>query len=242
MGLSSKLIEAKGLRKVYNDGGAVAVEALRGLDLDLERGEFLAVMGPSGSGKSTLMHILGCMDRPSAGSFLFEGKEVADLDDDALAALRNTRLGFVFQSFNLLPRMTALENVKLPLAYSTVPAERREGLARAALVRVGLEDRLLHLPSQLSGGQQQRVAVARSLVMGPGLIVADEPTGNLDSQSASDIMALFQSLNDEGRTLLLVTHDPEMAACCRRVLTLKDGRIIADLPVAQRRLISAGAA
>ncbi len=233
------LIEARGLRKVYG-GAAVAVEALRGVDLVLSRGEFLAVMGPSGSGKSTLMHILGCMDRPSAGSCLFEGREVADMDDDELAALRNSRLGFVFQSFNLLPRMTALENVKLPLAYSGLPAAKRLGLAEAALRRVGLEDRMEHLPSQLSGGQQQRVAVARSLVMDPSLVVADEPTGNLDSQSAAEVMALFQSLNDEGRTMLLVTHDPEMASCCKRVVTLRDGRVVSDTPAPGRRSIAAG--
>jgi putative ABC transport system ATP-binding protein len=198
------------------------------VDLRLERGDFLAIMGPSGSGKSTLMHILGCMDRPTGGSFRLEGKETSKLDDDGLASLRNRSIGFVFQSFNLLPRMTAVENVRLPLAYSGLDEAACRGLAEAALERVGLGSRMHHRPTQLSGGQQQRVAVARALVLRPSLIVADEPTGNLDSKSAADIMGLFQSLNDEGNSLMIVTHDPGMAACCGRRLVLKDGRVTED--------------
>jgi putative ABC transport system ATP-binding protein len=230
-----KLIEAKNLRKTYRSG-SLAVEALRGVDFSLGRGEFMAVMGPSGSGKSTLMHILGCMDRPTAGSFKLEGKEASRLDDDGLAALRNRAIGFVFQSFNLLPRMTALENVRLPLMYSGLDEEGRAGLAEAALARVGLASRMDHRPTQLSGGQQQRVAVARALVLKPSLIVADEPTGNLDSKSAADIMGLFQSLNKEGNSLLMVTHDPEMAACCNRRLVLKDGKVTEDKKQRPRKL------
>jgi putative ABC transport system ATP-binding protein len=224
---SAALIQTRGLRKTYHSG-QLKVEALRGVDLSLNRGEFLAIMGPSGSGKSTLMHILGCMDRPTAGSFRLEGRETSKLDDDGLSDLRNRSIGFIFQNFNLLPRMTALENVRLPLLYSNLDEAARSGLAETALERVGLGGRMDHRPTQLSGGQQQRVAVARALVMRPSLIVADEPTGNLDSKAAADIMGLFQSLNDEGNTLMIVTHDPGMAACCGRRLVLRDGRVTED--------------
>ncbi len=221
------MIRTRGLKKTYASEG-LAVQALRGVDLDLAEGEFVAVMGPSGSGKSTLMHILGCMDRPSAGSYKMEGRELAGLEDDDLSALRNRMIGFVFQNFNLLPRMTALENTILPMAYSDLDLIQRAGRAERALKRVGLADRMDHLPSQLSGGQQQRVAIARALVMDPRLLVADEPTGNLDTKSADSILDLFDSLNDEGRTVLLVTHDPKVSARCRRVLTLTDGRVVTD--------------
>ncbi len=218
------LLAMTGVRKVY-DTGAVQVEALRGIDLTVEPGDYLAIMGPSGSGKSTLMHIIGCLDVPTDGRYELDGEEVATLSEKQLAEIRNRRLGFVFQSFNLLPSLTAQRNVELPLVYAGVaPAERRER-ARAALERVGLADRVDHRPGELSGGQQQRVSVARALVTDPALILADEPTGALDSVSTRDILDLFDELNDSGRTIVVITHEREVADRARRTVHIYDGRL-----------------
>jgi putative ABC transport system ATP-binding protein len=208
--------------------GDVEVHALRDVSLTIDEGESVAVMGPSGSGKSTLMNILGCLDRPSSGGYWLVGQEVSQLDRNALARLRNRTLGFVFQSFNLLSRTTALENVELPLLYAGVSARERHARAREALARVGLGDRMHHHPNQMSGGQQQRVAVARALVTHPHLIVADEPTGNLDSRTSVEIMALFQELGRSGITLLLVTHEADIARYASRVVVMHDGRVQSD--------------
>jgi putative ABC transport system ATP-binding protein len=226
-GEAGPLVDARDLEKVY-DAGAVAVRALDGVTLRIEAGESLAIMGSSGSGKSTLLHVLGCLDRPTRGSYRLAGEEVARLDRDRLAAIRNRTLGFVFQSFQLLPRTSALENVELPLLYAGVRAVERRRRAREALERVGLGARLAALPSQLSGGQQQRVAIARALVNGPRLILADEPTGNLDTRTSFEILALFQELVAAGITLVLVTHEPDVAACLARVVEMRDGRIVRD--------------
>jgi len=227
------VVELRGVTKTYRLGG-VTVQALAGVDLSVHAGEMVALMGQSGSGKSTLMHILGCLDRPTAGEYRLGGRPVARLGDDDLAGVRGRTIGFVFQSYNLLPRLTALQNVELPLIYRDEPARRRRAAALQALQAVGLEDRLHHLPTQLSGGQQQRVAVARALAGQPQLLLADEPTGNLDSRSGRGVMALFQELNDRGMTVVLVTHDEGIARHCRRLVRVLDGRIIADGPVAER--------
>jgi len=225
------LVELRDISKVYRVG-AIAVPALRGVSLAVERGEFVAIMGASGSGKSTLMHIIGCLDRPTAGRYLLEGQEVGGLSRDALAAIRNRQIGFVFQSFHLLPRATALANVELPLLYNgCAPAERRRRAAEA-LETVGLAGREDHHPNQLSGGEQQRVAIARALVGGPTLLLADEPTGNLDSRRSLEIVATLQRLNQErGLTVIVVTHEPDIAAFAGRILQCRDGRIVADRPV-----------
>ncbi len=218
------VIQVREITKIYRMG-AVEVPALRGVSFDVARGELIAIMGPSGSGKSTLMNILGCLDRPTVGEYLLDGQPVSQLNDDQLASIRNRKVGFVFQSFNLLPRMTALANVELPLRYAGVLSGAREK-ARAALEAVGLGDRLMHKPNELSGGQQQRVAIARALVNNPAIILADEPTGNLDSRSGQEIMALLVSLNrEQGTTIVLVTHDPEIAAYAGRVIHIRDGQI-----------------
>ncbi len=226
------LIEVADLRRAYRLG-EVTVPALQGVSLTIRRGEFVAVMGPSGSGKSTFMNLLGCLDRPSGGRYWLAGEEVGSLSPDRLAAVRNRSIGFVFQSFNLLPRASALENVELPLIYAGVPAAERHRRAREKLARVGLAERTGHLPHQLSGGQQQRVAIARALVNEPMLLLADEPTGALDSRTGLELMALLQELNDDGLTIVLVTHEHDIAAFARRVIHFRDGRVVDDHPVVQ---------
>jgi len=220
------VIEMRGIGRIYRSG-RLEVEALRGVDLDVEPGDFLAIVGPSGSGKSTLMNLLGCLDRPTAGTYRLAGTDVAGLSDDELARVRNRTIGFVFQSFNLLPRTTALENVAMPLLYAGVGRSERLQRARDALARLGLEDRLTHEPSELSGGQQQRVAIARALVSRPAIILADEPTGNLDSASGADVLALLHELNDAGTTIVLITHDTDVAVAARRSVRVRDGRLAA---------------
>ena len=221
------LIEARALVKTYRMGGQ-AVQALDGVSLDIAEGEFVAIMGASGSGKSTLMNLLGCLDRPTSGTLRLAGQDVQRMDGDALAALRNRRIGFVFQQFNLLPRTSALDNVALPMIYAGVkPAQRRER-ALAALQRVGLAERAAHTPAELSGGQQQRVAIARALVNGPRLILADEPTGALDTHTSEDIMRLLADLNAQGMTLVMVTHEADIASWARRRIVFRDGHVVED--------------
>jgi putative ABC transport system ATP-binding protein len=222
------LISIRDLRKIYQMGDA-EVRALDGVDLEVERGDYLAIMGPSGSGKSTLMNLIGCLDTPTSGEYVLNGQGVSGLDDSELARIRNREIGFVFQTFNLLPRATALANVELPLIYARMPASRRHGLARQALEQVGLGDRVKHQPNELSGGQRQRVAVARALVNRPSILLADEPTGNLDSRTSGEIMALFDELNRAGNTIVLVTHEEEIAAHASRVVRLLDGRVLSDM-------------
>jgi putative ABC transport system ATP-binding protein len=221
------LIEARGLWKSYAMQ-AEEVHALKGVDLDVESGEYAAIMGPSGSGKSTLMNLLGCLDTPTRGSYRLNGREVSAMEDDELAHVRNQEIGFVFQTFHLLPRASAMRNVELPLVYRGVPAEERAERARKALESVDLGDRLGHRPNELSGGQRQRVAIARALVNHPSLVLADEPTGNLDSATGEEILAIFDDLNRRGNTLLVVTHEEDVAAHAKRVIRLRDGRIEKD--------------
>ncbi|MBI3031370.1 MAG: ABC transporter ATP-binding protein [Candidatus Rokubacteria bacterium] len=232
--MAPPLIETQGIVKDYRLGSH-RVHALRGVSVTIHAGEFAAVMGPSGSGKSTFMNLLGCLDTPTTGRYLFEGEDVSNLSGDRLAGIRNKKIGFVFQTFNLLPRMSALENVELPLLYNgSAPRERRPR-ARSRLEAVGLADRADHLPAQLSGGQQQRVAIARALINEPALILADEPTGNLDTRTSVEIMSLFQELNRSGITIVLVTHEADIARYAERILSFRDGRVVKDEPVLRRQ-------
>ncbi|SRR5665213_419290 len=222
-----RAIDMLDVTKTYSLGD-VKVEALRGVSFTIARGEYVAIMGPSGSGKSTLMNLLGCLDRPTTGRYLLDSVDVSTLGDDALAAIRLKKLGFVFQGFNLLARTSALKNVALPLFYAGVGSRERNALASGRLVEVGLGDRVNHKPSELSGGQQQRVAIARALVNDPAVLLADEPTGNLDSQTSEELMGVFEHLNRDGRTIIMVTHDEEVASHARRIIRLRDGRIVDD--------------
>jgi putative ABC transport system ATP-binding protein len=221
------IIELREVSKVY-EMGAAQVRALDDVSLDVARGDYVAIMGPSGSGKSTLMNLIGCLDTPSSGSYKLNAREVSRLVDDELAAIRNSEIGFIFQTFNLLPRADALQNVELPLVYAGLPRGERRERARRALEAVGLADRMHHRPSEMSGGQRQRVAIARALVNGPSILLADEPTGNLDSRTGEDIMALVDRLHAQGNTILLVTHEETLAARAARVIRLRDGRIVSD--------------
>lgn len=230
------MLQLNQLTKIYRNG-TIQVRALVEVTLSIKKGEMTAIMGPSGSGKSTFMNILGCLDQATSGSYLLDGQEVAKLSQREQAVIRNRELGFVFQSFNLLPRLTALENVELPLVYAGVPSGRRRKLAFDALVRVGLGHRVDHKPKELSGGQQQRVAIARALVNQPRLILADEPTGNLDSKSSIEIMALFQELHQSGITIVLVTHEPDIAAYAQRIIRFRDGKVVADEAIIQKPAI-----
>lgn len=225
--MNQSVIDIQGITKTYVNG-KLSVPVLHGIDMQVNKGEFVSIMGPSGSGKSTFMNILGCLDRPTTGSYRLNGDEVATLSDDELAFVRNKQIGFVFQSFNLLTKLTALENVALPMIYAGMDKKTRNERAAALLASVGLGERMDHLPSELSGGQRQRVAIARALANNPAIIMADEPTGNLDSKSTIDVMNIFRGLYDEGRTILLVTHEPEIATYASRNVVLRDGVIVED--------------
>ena len=234
--MSHPVIRAHGLKKDY-ELGAETVHALRGVDLIVQRNEYIAIMGPSGSGKSTFMNLVGCLDTPTAGEYWLNNQLVSDLSDDELARIRNREIGFVFQTFNLLPRASALHNVELPLIYGGVPAKERKPRAEAMLEKVGLGDRMHHRPAELSGGQRQRVATARALINNPSILLADEPTGNLDSQTGAEIMALFDELHGTGQTIVLVTHEHDIADHAQRTVTLRDGVISSDVP---RHAVAAG--
>jgi putative ABC transport system ATP-binding protein len=231
------LISISNLRKIYQMGEA-EVRALDGVDLEVEAGEYVAIMGPSGSGKSTLMNLIGCLDTPTSGEYILNGKRVSDLDDTELAEIRNHEIGFVFQTFNLLSRATALSNVELPLIYARISARERHRRAREALEKVGLGDRAKHQPNELSGGQRQRVAVARALVNEPSILLADEPTGNLDSRTSAEMMELFKELNAAGNTMIVVTHEEDIAARAQRVVRLLDGKIVVDEKVGESKVFS----
>jgi putative ABC transport system ATP-binding protein len=233
------LIEIKKLTKEYAMGD-ILIPALHDIDLTIAQNEYVAIMGPSGSGKSTLMNILGCLDTPSTGNYYFNGVDVSHLDDDALSAMRNKEIGFIFQNFNLLPRLNALQNVELPLVYANIhPQERRQRAIRS-LERVGLAERMEHKPSELSGGQRQRVAIARALVTNPGILLADEPTGALDSKTGDDIMRLFDELHREGNTVILITHEQEIADYAHRNIFIKDGKIHSDTPKNHKKIVVSG--
>lgn len=226
-----KVIELQKVNKVYDMGAEVQVNALKDISLSIERGEYVAIMGPSGSGKTTLMNILGCLDTPTSGLYLFDGVNVSDMDDNELAKIRNQGIGFVFQTFNLIPRSDALHNVELPLIYSGVAVSERKDRARKTLELVGLGDRVHHKPNELSGGQRQRVAIARALINNPSIILADEPTGNLDSKTGDEIMLFFEELHDKGNTIILVTHEEYIAEHAKRIIRIRDGQIESDLPI-----------
>ena len=228
------VIRTEGLIKTY-EMGAEQVHALQGVDLEIRKGEYVAIMGPSGSGKSTLMNLIGCLDSPTSGRYWLAGRLVSDLDDDELAYIRNKEIGFVFQTFKLLPRATALHNVELPLIYNGTPAEERVQKAKVALQRVDLTDRMHHKPNELSGGQRQRVAIARALVNDPSIVLADEPTGNLDSKTGEEIMGLFENLYRQGNTIILVTHEMDIAQHAHRVIFIRDGKIASDEKVVKKR-------
>lgn len=221
------LIEVKNLMKIYNPGEN-EVRALNDVSLAIKKGEFVAIIGQSGSGKSTFMNMLGCLDVPTSGSYYLNGKDVAGLSDDELSEIRNREIGFIFQGFNLIPNLTALENVELPLIYRNVPGKERHEMSRNSLKKVGLENRMDHKPSEMSGGQQQRVAIARALAAAPPLILADEPTGNLDSASSKEIMQILRELHEDGRTVILITHDNQIAESAKRVIRIMDGKIVSD--------------
>jgi putative ABC transport system ATP-binding protein len=236
------VIELKDIVKLYDMGGAEEVHALQGITMSIAKNEYVAIMGPSGSGKSTLMNVIGCLDTPTSGIYQFNGVNVSEMDDNQLAEVRNREIGFVFQTFNLLPRSDALHNVELPLIYGGVPSAERRKRALETLDHVGLGDRVHHKPNELSGGQRQRVAVARALVTRPSIILADEPTGNLDSKTGEEIMMLFEELHHQGNTIILVTHEADIAEHAHRAVRLRDGKIETDEPVRKRRLQAAGSA
>lgn len=221
------MIKTRNLWKIY-DTGSIKVNALRGIDIDIKAGEFVSIIGPSGSGKSTLMNIIGCLDKSTDGSYVLDGIEVDDLNDSELAKIRNEKIGFVFQSFNLLARVSSLHNVEIPLIYAKIKNDKRKKLALDALIKVGLEDRINHKSNELSGGQKQRVAIARAIVINPSIILADEPTGNLDTESSEEIMKIFKSLNDEGVTVIIVTHESDIANKTKRIIRFRDGQIVKD--------------
>jgi len=230
------LLTVKDIEKTYNTG-EISFKALKGISLKIEKGEFTSIMGPSGSGKSTFMNILGCLDKMDKGEYILNGKDVTDLTENDLAYVRNKEIGFVFQAFNLLPRMTILDNVELPMVYAGVPLKERKERALSALERVGLIERINHRPNEISGGQKQRVAIARAIVNNPSVIMADEPTGNLDTKSSLDIMRIFQNLNEEGSTIIMVTHEPDIAKYTKRVVKFRDGHIVSDEKVLNREIV-----
>lgn len=230
------MIEVSHLSKIYRNDSLETL-ALDDVSFEIEKGEFVAIMGPSGSGKSTLMHILGALDKPTGGKYFLEGKNISRFDDDQLAEIRNKKIGFVFQSFNLLPRYTAKRNVILPMIYADVPKEEREKRAREFLKMMGLEERIDHTPAQLSGGEKQRVAIARALACSPSLILADEPTGNIATHQANEVMRIFEDLNERGHTLVVITHEEDIGACAKRIITIKDGRLVSDRKNKKRKVI-----
>lgn len=235
--MNKTIIKVSHLFKIYKTEMLETI-ALNDVSFEIKEGEFVAIMGPSGSGKSTLMHILGALDKATSGEYILDGEAVNKLDDDELSDIRNRKIGFVFQAFNLLPRTTTLKNVMLPMAYGGVPREQREEIAKKYLTMVGLGDRLHHTSNQISGGQQQRVAIARSLVMNPALIMADEPTGNIATAQAEEVMAIFQKLNDEGRTIVMITHEPDIAEHAKRIIVIRDGKIVSDTSNHARRIVN----
>ena len=232
--MSNSMLEVKNLRKIYKNG-SLELEALKGINFYVEKRDFVAIMGKSGSGKSTLMNILGCLDTISHGEYILDSENVAGMSQNQLALVRNKKIGFIFQSFNLLPKLTAQQNVELPMVYAGVSRAKRKRAAEIALEKVGLQDRGHHKPNELSGGQRQRVAIARALVNNPAILLADEPTGNLDTRSTEDVLAIFQQLNREGATVIIVTHEPEVAEHTKRIITFSDGSIISDEPVTDQR-------